>query len=57
MGCGNGRIFCADDWLCGILRSYEMRGEIVTLESFIMLTVSVATGIYLLYALLRPEKF
>ena len=27
------------------------------MESIIMLTVSVLTGIYLLYALLRPEKF
>ena len=27
------------------------------LESIIMLTVSVLTGIYLLFALLRPEKF
>ncbi len=27
------------------------------LESLIMLTVSVVTGVYLLYALLRPEKF
>ena len=27
------------------------------LESIIMLTVSVLTGVYLLYALLRPEKF
>jgi K+-transporting ATPase KdpF subunit len=26
-------------------------------ESIIMLAVSVLTGIYLLYALLRPEKF
>lgn len=29
----------------------------MTLESVIMLTVSVLTGIYLLYALLCPEKF
>jgi K+-transporting ATPase KdpF subunit len=29
----------------------------MTLESLIMLVVSVATGVYLLYALLRPEKF
>lgn len=29
----------------------------MSLESLIMLTVSVLTGIYLLYALLRPEKF
>jgi len=29
----------------------------MTLESLVMLVVSVLTGIYLLYALLRPEKF
>ena len=29
----------------------------MTTESFIMVLVSVATGVYLLYALLRPEKF
>jgi K+-transporting ATPase KdpF subunit len=29
----------------------------MSLESLIMLAVSVLTGIYLLYALLRPEKF
>ncbi|HYA25061.1 MAG TPA: K(+)-transporting ATPase subunit F [Terriglobales bacterium] len=29
----------------------------MTLESIIMLAVSVLTGIYLIYALLRPEKF
>jgi K+-transporting ATPase KdpF subunit len=29
----------------------------MTLESLIMLVVSIATGVYLLYALLRPEKF
>jgi K+-transporting ATPase KdpF subunit len=29
----------------------------MNLESLIMLTVSVLTGAYLLYALLRPEKF
>jgi K+-transporting ATPase KdpF subunit len=27
------------------------------LESIIMLIVSALTGVYLLYALLRPEKF
>ncbi|MGA2961323.1 MAG: K(+)-transporting ATPase subunit F [Candidatus Korobacteraceae bacterium] len=26
-------------------------------ESFVMLVVSILMGIYLLYALLRPEKF
>jgi K+-transporting ATPase KdpF subunit len=29
----------------------------MTLESAIMLTISVLTTVYLLYALLRPEKF
>jgi K+-transporting ATPase KdpF subunit len=29
----------------------------MSLESIIMLAVSVLTGIYLVYALLRPEKF
>ncbi|HUK25850.1 MAG TPA: K(+)-transporting ATPase subunit F [Terriglobales bacterium] len=29
----------------------------MSLESLIMLTISVLTGAYLLYALLRPEKF
>ena len=29
----------------------------MSLESMIMLTVSVLTTIYLVYALLRPEKF
>ena len=29
----------------------------MSLESMIMLAVSVVMGIYLMYALLRPEKF
>ena len=29
----------------------------MNIESMIMLAVCVLTGIYLLYALLRPEKF
>jgi K+-transporting ATPase KdpF subunit len=29
----------------------------MSLESLIMLLVSTLTGMYLLYALLRPEKF
>ena len=29
----------------------------MSLESVIMLAVSVVMGIYLMYALLRPEKF
>jgi len=29
----------------------------MNLESIIMLAISALTGVYLLYALLRPEKF
>lgn len=29
----------------------------MSLESIIMLAVSVSMGVYLMYALLRPEKF
>jgi len=29
----------------------------MSVEAMIMLTVSILTGAYLLYALLRPEKF
>lgn len=29
----------------------------MSVESLIMLVVSALTGVYLLYALLRPEKF
>jgi len=29
----------------------------MSLESIIMLAVSILTAVYLLYALLRPEKF
>jgi K+-transporting ATPase KdpF subunit len=29
----------------------------MSLESIIMLAVSALTGVYLIYALLRPEKF
>jgi K+-transporting ATPase KdpF subunit len=34
-----------------------MRGNVMNLESIIMLAVCVLLMIYLLYALLRPEKF
>jgi len=29
----------------------------MSLESMIMLAISVSMGVYLMYALLRPEKF
>ena len=41
--------------LCRILRSPEVRT--MSIESIIMLAISTATSVYLVYALLRPEKF
>jgi len=40
-----------------VLRLGEVRRKNMTTESFIMVLISAATGVYLLYALLRPEKF
>jgi K+-transporting ATPase KdpF subunit len=50
------RIFRSIDWLCALLRSHEVRTP-MTLEAMIMLAVSILTTVYLVYALLRPEKF
>jgi K+-transporting ATPase KdpF subunit len=33
------------------------KGEGMNIESIIMLIVTVLMGVYLLYALLRPERF
>jgi K+-transporting ATPase KdpF subunit len=56
------RIFCCVDRLRALLRSCEIeRGDEeendMSWESIIMLIISAATMVYLIYALLRPEKF
>lgn len=61
---GNDFVLCSIDRLRAFLRSREVNGRretfednAMSLESMIMLAVSVLTTVYLVYALLRPEKF
>ena len=51
------RIFCRVDRLRAFLRAREVRRIDMSVESVIMLAVSALTMVYLIYALLRPEKF
>jgi K+-transporting ATPase KdpF subunit len=59
-GCGvdssHGRICRFVCRVCLLLRSREMRNR-MSLESMVMIAVSVVTAVYLVYALLRPENF
>jgi len=57
LGCSDDRILCHFGWLRAFLRPREVEENAMGLESLIMIAVSVLTGVYLLYALLRPEKF
>jgi len=41
--------------ICSFLRCHEVR--MALMESWIILIISALTTVYLLYALLRPEKF
>jgi K+-transporting ATPase KdpF subunit len=43
--------------VCEVLRSHPLRGNAMDSESIIMLVVSAGLMVYLLYALLRPERF
>jgi K+-transporting ATPase KdpF subunit len=59
---GHDSVLPAIAGLCGILRSNALRTkrarEInMNAESIIMLIISAGLMVYLLYALLRPEKF
>jgi K+-transporting ATPase KdpF subunit len=53
----NHRIFRIINWLRSLLRPLEVKGIAMNLETIIMLAISALTMAYLLYALLRPEKF
>jgi len=54
---GNDCVFCAVDWLRAFLRPREVKEITMNGESIVMLVVSALTMVYLIYALLRPEKF
>lgn len=56
MGRGHNYIFRVVYRVRTLLRSSEVR-DVMGLESVIMLAISTLTGVYLLYALLCPEKF
>ena len=57
LDCSHNRILCRVGWLREFLRSGEVRKKVMSVESMIMLAVSALTMFYLIYALLRPEKF
>jgi K+-transporting ATPase KdpF subunit len=59
---GHDSVLPAVAWLCAILRPNPLRTNRLrqinmNAESIIMLIVSAGLMVYLLYALLRPEKF
>jgi K+-transporting ATPase KdpF subunit len=72
LGCGHDRVFRGLGRLCALLRPGEISGhtkqrsepdlaavigEIMSLQSIVMLVISALVMAYLFYALLRPEKF
>jgi K+-transporting ATPase KdpF subunit len=62
LDCGHDRVFRGIGRVRAFLRSHEVGGksevgEIMDLQSIIMLIISAVVTIYLFYALLRPEKF
>jgi K+-transporting ATPase KdpF subunit len=62
LDCRYGRVFRGIGRLCAFLRSHEIAGksevgEIMDVQSLIMLIISAVVTVYLFYALLRPEKF
>jgi K+-transporting ATPase KdpF subunit len=55
-----GGIFPGFHWLRTVLRPPSLREKAqkaMNIESILMLIVTICTGVYLLYALLRPERF
>lgn len=56
--CGDERaVFCRCDWICdGMSAVSDERGKAM-IETLSLGLVTVALLVYLVYALLRPEKF
>jgi K+-transporting ATPase KdpF subunit len=50
-------VFCHRDWICSGLRPVRGKGDAEMIEMTALGLVTVALLIYLVYALLRPEKF
>lgn len=50
-------VFCDCDWIHDGMRSAAGEGETGMIETYLLGLVTVLLLIYLVYALLRPEKF
>ena len=50
-------IFRRCDWVCDGMRSIRHKGDAAMIETLALGLVTVALLVYLVYALLRPEKF
>jgi K+-transporting ATPase KdpF subunit len=54
---GKHPVFCNSDWICDGLRPVKDEGETEMIETLMLGLVTVLLLVYLVYALLRPEKF
>jgi K+-transporting ATPase KdpF subunit len=50
-------VFCHCDWICNGMRPARCEGDAEMIETLALGLVTVALLVYLVYALLRPEKF
>ena len=50
-------VFCYCDWICNGVRAARNEGDSEMTETLALGLVTVALLVYLVYALLRPEKF
>ena len=50
-------VFCHRDWICNRVRPARGEGDTEMIETLALGLVTVALLVYLVYALLRPEKF
>jgi K+-transporting ATPase KdpF subunit len=50
-------VFLHRDWICHWMRTARGEGDAEMIETLALGLVTVALLVYLVYALLRPEKF
>src|ERR1700730_1769631 len=54
---GEHAVFCHCDWICNGVGAARGEGDAEMIETLALGLVTVALLVYLVYALLRPEKF
>jgi K+-transporting ATPase KdpF subunit len=54
---GKRAVFCHCDWICSGVRPVAGEGDKELIETMMLGLVTVALLVYLVYALLRPERF